>query len=129
LKMPGWLPTAIIANILSPNTKRGNKIIDPKDIIKISEQNGLTKITLPQDASKSGWEPVVAPIEIIDGQHRLWAFEKDEKLKGNYELPVVAFYDLDISWQAYLFYTINIKPKKINASLAYDLYPILRVQD
>jgi hypothetical protein len=36
---------------------------------------------------------------------------------------------LDISWQAYLFYTINIKPKKINASLAFDLYPILRVQE
>ncbi|MBV6401675.1 MAG: hypothetical protein CNIPEHKO_01978 [Anaerolineales bacterium] len=44
-------------------------------------------------------------------------------------MPVVAFNDLDVTWQAYLFYTINIKPKKINTSLAYDLYPLLRVQD
>ena len=46
-----------------------------------------------------------------------------------YELPVIAFQGLDVTWQAYLFYTINIKPKRINASLAYDLYPLLRVQD
>ncbi len=129
LKMPGWLPTAIIANILAPDSKRDNEIINPKDVIKIYEEKGLTKIVLPQEAKKSSWVPRVAPIEIIDGQHRLWAFEKDENLNGTYELPVVAFYNLDISWQAYLFYTINIKPKKINASLAYDLYPILRVQD
>jgi hypothetical protein len=42
---------------------------------------------------------------------------------------VVAFYDLDVTWQAYLFYMINIKPKRINPSLAFDLYPILRIQD
>ena len=42
---------------------------------------------------------------------------------------MVAFHSLDISWQAYLFYTINIKPKKINRSLAFDLYPLLRTED
>jgi hypothetical protein len=50
-------------------------------------------------------------------------------LKGTFQLPVVAFHDLDVSWQAYLFYTINVKPKKINASLAFDMYPILRLQE
>jgi hypothetical protein len=44
-------------------------------------------------------------------------------------LPVVAFHSLDISWQAYLFWTINIKPKRINPSLAFDLYPLLRGED
>lgn len=129
LKMPGWLPTAIIANIIAPGTKRGGIEIDPLDIITISGDDKIAKLLLPQKASSDTWDPTVPPIEIIDGQHRLWAFEKDEKLKGDFELPVIAFYDLDISWQAYLFYTINIKPKKINASLAFDLYPILRVQD
>lgn len=129
LKMPGWLPTAIIANIIAPGRKRGNQTIDTNDVIKVEDQNGASKLILPDNASSSSWIPKVAPIEIIDGQHRLWAFEKEEKMKGEYELPVVAFYDLDISWQAYLFYTINIKPKKINASLAYDLYPLLRTQD
>ena len=46
-----------------------------------------------------------------------------------YEGIIVAFHGLDLSWQAYLFYTINIKPEKINASLAFDLYPLLRTED
>ena len=66
------------------------------------------------------------PIEIIDGQHRLYAFLDDEELEGDFELPVVLFEDLDISWQAYLFWTINITPTRINPSMAYDLYPLLR---
>jgi hypothetical protein len=129
LKMPGWLPTAIIANILAPNTSRGGQKIKDPDTIKIQDLKSEVRIILPPNVENKNWIPDVPPMEIIDGQHRLWAFLKDEKLNGEFELPVVAFYDLDISWQAYLFYTINIKPKKINASLAFDLYPILRVQD
>jgi hypothetical protein len=41
---------------------------------------------------------------------------------------VVAFYGLDHGWQAYLFWSVNITPKKINRSLAFDLYPLLRQQ-
>jgi hypothetical protein len=67
------------------------------------------------------------PFEIIDGQHRLFAFGIDADHR--FELPVVAFHGLDISWQAYLFWTINIKPKRINPSLAFDLYPLLRGED
>jgi hypothetical protein len=63
---------------------------------------------------------------VIDGQHRLWAFEDGD---AEFELPVVAFNGLDISWQAYLFWTINIKPKRINPSLAFDLYPLLRAEE
>lgn len=129
LRMPGWLPTAIIANIISPKTVRGGIEIHDDDLIKIIDNDGLINLQLPKKANSPSWEPSVPPIEIIDGQHRLWAFDKDETLSGEFDLPVVAFYDLDISWQAYLFYTINIKPKKINASLAFDLYPVLRVQD
>lgn len=129
LKMPGWLPTAIIANILAPNTQRGAKTIEKKHTIKINDSDLIAQIILPDSVTDKNWDPDIPPLEIIDGQHRLWAFEKDEKLNGDFELPVVAFYNLDISWQAYLFYTINIKPKKINASLAFDLYPILRVQE
>lgn len=129
LKMPGWLPTAIIANILAPNSIRGGQKIKSEDIISVKNDKTSNKIILPKNAASKQWIPNVPPIEIIDGQHRLWAFEKDEELNGDFELPVVAFHDLDVSWQAYLFYTINIKPKKINPSLAFDLYPILRVQE
>ena len=54
---------------------------------------------------------------------------RKDGITGDFEFPVVAFHGLDLSWQAYLFYTINIKPKKINASLAFDLYPLLRTED
>jgi hypothetical protein len=64
---------------------------------------------------------------VIDGQHRLWSFSNNDD--PAFELPVVAFHGLDISWQAYLFWTINIKPKRINPSLAFDLYPLLRAED
>lgn len=129
LKMPGWLPTAIVANILKEGTTRGNYKIKKEDIVKIEEGESISKIILPKSVYNSSWNPVVPPIEIIDGQHRLWAFNKNEAIADEFELPVVAFYNLDITWQAYLFYTINVKPKKINRSLAYDLYPLLRVQE
>lgn len=130
LRMPGWLPTAIIANILPPAAKRGSGSLREGDAIKI-ETNGdsLAYLHLPPNANDPNWRPIVPPIEIIDGQHRLWAFDGLEEFLKDYELPVVAFYDLDATWQAYLFYTINIKPKRINPSLAFDLYPILRIQD
>lgn len=129
LKMLGWLPTAIIANILAPNEKRQSNTIDEQDVVKVDKINDkVANIILPNGLFDQEWDPIVRPLEIIDGQHRLYAFEEEDNF-DNYELPVVAFYNLDITWQAYLFYTINIKPKKINPSLAFDLYPILRIQD
>jgi hypothetical protein len=130
LRMPGWLPTAIIANILPPDAQRGGRRIHEDDVIQIEPLDDTRAyLTLPERVNDPNWDPEVPPIEIIDGQHRLWAFEGRDKLAGAYNLPVVAFHNLDVTWQAYLFYTINIKPKRINASLAFDLYPILRVQD
>lgn len=129
LKMPGILPTAIIANILGPGSERGNYSIKESDLIKVPKTDSdFLELELPSSAFQEEWDPDLKPIEIIDGQHRLWAFDENEKIEGNYEVPVVAYYDLDRAWQAYLFYTINIKPVKINTSLGYDLYPLLRTQ-
>ena len=131
LRKPGWLPTAIVVNILQPKDERRGQKVDPQDLIHVEDSNpsGLAKIKLPKEFSGEKWKfKGLPPIEIIDGQHRLWAFEEAD-LDGDFELPVVAFVGLDLSWQAYLFYTINIKPKKINASLAFDLYPLLRTED
>ena len=101
-----------------------------KDFITVkASKTAVTELILPTGFSEKNWTPTGAPpIEVIDGQHRLWAFENRSDAVG-FELPVVAFVGLDISWQAYLFYTINIKPKKINTSLAFDLYPLLRTED
>jgi len=130
-KMPGWLPTAIVVNIFNPefpDSRRG-QVVAKDDHIGISEGPGaFDTIRLPRKFQLPGWSPQeLPPIEVIDGQHRLWAFDGSNG-DEDFELPVVAFYGLDLSWQAYLFYTINIRPVKINTSLAFDLYPLLRTE-
>lgn len=128
LRKPGWLPTAIVVNILEKGDDRRGAKVDKDDVIIVKDGAGVSHIVLPYANGKS-WEPSsVPPIEVIDGQHRLWAFGADGN-SPDFEVPVVAFVGLDISWQAYLFYTINIKPKRINSSLAFDLYPLLRTED
>ena len=131
-KMPGWLPTAIVVNIFDPDLsdERKGRSVAEGDHVLIRDSEGQTAtIVLPNGFDSLPWGPKeLPPIEVIDGQHRLWAFEDSEELNG-YELPVVAFYGLDVTWQAYLFYTINIRPVRINASLAFDLYPLLRTED
>ncbi|WP_288443726.1 DGQHR domain-containing protein [uncultured Chryseobacterium sp.] len=130
LQMPGWLPTSLIANILGADSIRRLKPLEDDAVITINDLgDNLVELVLPQKIWTDSWMPIVSPIEIIDGQHRLRAFDYVSDLDGEYELPVIAFHNLDFTWQAYLFYTINIKPKRINTSLAYDLMPLLRIQD
>ncbi len=131
LRKPGWLPTAIVVNILGAGDERFGRQVDRNDLVTIrAEGDEQAYIQLPKGFTGAKWRPgTIPPVEVIDGQHRLWAFGEGETYKGDFELPVVAFHQLDLSWQAYLFYSINIKPKKINASLAFDLYPLLRTED
>jgi DGQHR domain-containing protein len=127
LRKPGWLPTAIVINILGPKDNRVTGNVAPKDLVSIDSKDEISRIILPYSEWTHSWRPSnTPPFEVIDGQHRLWAFDTAD---ANFELPVVAFHGLDISWQAYLFWTINIKPKRINPSLAFDLYPLLRAED
>ena len=130
LRKPGWLPTAIVVNILKSSDERRGARVATEDLISVEAGDGNQAIIrLPKTFTEPDWRPSgLHPLEVIDGQHRLWAFE-ESGLRGEFELPVVAFHGLDISWQAYLFWSINIKPKRINASLAFDLYPLLRVED
>lgn len=133
LKKPGWLPTAVVVNILEEDENASGSrsfSVDRDDLVSVKETGHLSvSLELPRSFTGQGWKPKGRyPVEVIDGQHRLWAFEGTGR-PLDYQLPVVAFHGLDLSWQAYLFYTINIKPVKINASLAYDLYPLLRTED
>lgn len=128
---PGWLPTAILVNVLEPSetrTRHGKVcVLSEDEAIKIDESaSGSYVLTLPE---KTGQRPdSLEPLEIIDGQHRIFAVDELGDLDGEYEVPVVFFYNLTNSWQAYLFWVINVEPKKINPSLAFDLYPELRNQ-
>jgi len=129
LRKPGWLPTAIVLNVLVKGSERNGTAVAEADLATIVEVDGQPRLQLPYEKWAADWLPSgLPPFEVIDGQHRLWAFEGASQLE-NFELPVVAFVGLDISWQAYLFWTINIKPKRINSSLAFDLYPLLRNED
>ncbi len=131
LQKPGWLPTAIVVNILAAKDTRDGEKVAPDDLVVVKDlTDNMAEVQLPPSfRNPNTWEAKQRPpIEIIDGQHRLLAF-KDKSIAEDYELPVVAFYGLDISWEAYLFWTINIKPKRINPSLAFDLYPLLRTED
>lgn len=129
LRKPGWLPTAIVLNILKGEDRRNGASVASEELVNIREEGDKAELELPYAQWRSSWRPsMVPPFEIIDGQHRLWSFETSTGLEG-FELPVVAFCGLDISWQAYLFWTINIKPKRINPSLAFDLYPLLRTEE
>jgi DGQHR domain-containing protein len=130
LQMPGWLPTAIIANILNPGSERRQRQIEDDCVIQVIDiDDQFADIVLPEKIWSENWTPMVSPVEIIDGQHRIKAFDYIKEINGAYEFPINAFHNLDFTWQAYLFYTINIKPKRINTSLAYDLMPLLRIQD
>ena len=130
LKKPGWLPTAIVINFLKADDRRRGKAIDIADAIDVELSSNTAQIVLPEGCADPSWAPTgLAPIEVIDGQHRLFAFDEASALPDDFELPVVAFHGLDIGWQAYLFWSINVSPKKINPSHAYDLFPLLRTQD
>ncbi len=130
LRKPGWIPTAIVVNILKPNDIRRKKTISSSAVASVEPTECGHKLVLP-DLQNFGAADL-RPLEVIDGQHRLWAFDlndNDEPLPDDFELPVVAFNGLDIAWQAYLFWSINVSPKRINPSHAFDLYPLLRTQD
>lgn len=132
LRKPGWLASSIIVNILPSGEQKDGRRLHADDAIRVvadsDDPAGSYLIHYPT-SWREDWEPLVrAPMQVIDGQHRLWAFSGHEDYE-NFELPVVAFVDLDLAWQAYLFWTVNIKPKRISPSLAYDLYPLLREQE
>jgi len=130
LKKPGWLPTAIVVNILKSGEERRGKSVAHSDLVDVEKTEYGLKILMPEGSVESEWAPQsLAPIEIIDGQHRLFSFDETSQLPDDFELPVVGFHGLDVGWQAYLFWSINVSPKKINPSHAYDLFPLLRTQD
>lgn len=59
---------------------------------------------------------------VIDGQHRLRAFQYTAK--QDFELPVSAFVDLSLAEVAEIFVKINYYQKPVNKSLVFDLLGI-----
>src|SRR2546425_9982256 len=91
LRKPGWLPTAIVVNILKPGDKRQGAEVSAEDLVSLAiSPNSNPVVKLPRNFTGKNWRPKsLHPIEVIDGQHRLWAFEGSDIADG-FELPVVA---------------------------------------
>lgn len=128
---PGWLPTAILINIIGATSSRPKKgherYVETINQVKIISDSESYFLDYPINDFIDP-EIYLPPLEIIDGQHRLLATDSIKNLDEEYEVPIVVFENLALNWQAYLFWVINVEPKRINTSLAFDLYPDLRDQ-
>ncbi|UOA24097.1 hypothetical protein DSM110277_02533 [Sulfitobacter pontiacus] len=91
---------------------------------RISEETGKKKLVLePYIDNETGKK--IVPFDqiatIIDGQHRLKAFEGTDH---NWILPVNVFVGVDEGTQAMLFSKVNLAQTKVNKSLVYDLFSL-----
>lgn len=61
---------------------------------------------------------------VIDGQHRLYAFESSNVSYKSRQMELLCsiYLDLPSAYQGYIFATINFNQKSVNKSLAYQLY-------
>lgn len=104
--------------ILAANyTERGTISKNEAERWQIVENSecGIYKIRIPQGIKLAA---------IIDGQHRLKAFEyvtKPERF-SNLQLVCSVYFDLPNSYQAFLFATINSNQKRVDRSLALEQF-------
>jgi len=78
--------------------------------------NGFWSVEIPSQS--------IPCASIIDGQHRLHAFEHlpSDAPERAMELLCVVFLELPTPYHAYVFATINFNQKKVDRSLAYELF-------
>lgn len=80
----------------------------------IKEENGFYSLVIPTEQRLAS---------IIDGQHRLEGFKNVTKAdRLSMELPCAVFINLPRPYQARIFATININQKRVDKSLAYELF-------
>lgn len=102
----GFFPTNVLLNIDSEGKgARYQSFYQPGD------GQEFVNLMLP-GRYKSAW--------VIDGQHRLLAYE-ESNLKNIQNLCVIAFFDLDPSLQANMFVDINNKQKRVPANVIIEL--------
>lgn len=103
------LPNTII---LGANINKNGSLVGQKKRWFIEEvSNGFYKLIIPTDEKLAS---------VIDGQHRLYGCLASER--RGFELICSVYLDIPAPYHAYLFATINANQKKVDRSLAYDLY-------
>jgi DNA phosphorothioation-associated DGQHR protein 1 len=103
--------------ILGANYSEDGQLIDEESPLrwKVARDKNKKALTLVI--------PTAAKLAaIIDGQHRLHAFEFASEARAEMPLLCVVYLDLPNPYQAYLFATINFNQKKVDRSLAYELF-------
>lgn len=109
----GVFPTNIIISFESKSNDyfkpQGSKINDIQ----------FGKLTMPRHYQS---------ITVIDGQHRLFAYDGLEEADRDL-IYVVAFHKLNAEKQVQTFININEKQTKVSASLMWDLYPSILEDD
>ena len=109
-------PNAII---LAANYDQEGRYIEENDPRRWSVNgttDGFWMLHIPSLSERSA--------SIIDGQHRLHAFNKlpPDATERSMELLCVVFLELPTPYHAYVFATINFNQKKVDRSLAYELF-------
>lgn len=103
------LPNSII---LGANIYENGSLADDKEKWRVEEvSEGYYKLIIPTDKELAS---------VIDGQHRLnGCIGSDVK---DYNMVCSVYLDLPAPYHAYIFATINANQKKVDRSLAYELY-------
>jgi DNA phosphorothioation-associated DGQHR protein 1 len=102
--------------ILGANYKETGELEEDEKMrwtVRDQKGDGCYRMVIPSAAKLAA---------IIDGQHRLHGFEYANPERRSMELLCAVYLDLPNPYQAYLFATINFNQKKVDRSLAYELY-------
>lgn len=85
----------------------------------------LTLQTAPDNGMPNSRVNKLEIARVLDGQHRIEGLQY-LRARGEFEMNVSIFIDMDIESQAYLFSVVNLAQTKVNKSLAYDLFDYAR---
>lgn len=103
--------------ILAANIDESGNILDDNDmrrwIVEDDTNCNISFLTIPSDDALA---------RIIDGQHRVRGFQFATTKIETFDLPCSVFLDLTMPEQASIFATININQKRVDRSLAFDLF-------
>lgn len=101
--------------ILAANYDENGTLVDDESIrwrVEPGAEQGIEWLVIPTGQKLAS---------IIDGQHRLHGFNFSTTHKMM-ELLCSVYIDLPTPYQAYVFATINFNQKKVDRSLAYELF-------
>lgn len=92
-----------------------------------SDGRSVLKLEAYQDADAADFRIEYEDIaSIIDGQHRMKAFEKVKGLE--FQVNVAVFVGADDATKADIFSTVNLAQTKVNKSLVYDLFSLQKAR-